>query len=184
MIELKEEIISEAPRERAREIHELLAGLQLPEGRLSRIDLERVVYALAQRPDLIDDLVVDDEINRWWFLLLREHNFEVRILSWETNQTSDWHDHGGSSGAFAVTAGTLVEQYRSSDHVAIETRQFGSGDIGSFGPDHVHDVDYVSGRPAVSVHAYSPPLRGLTFYDNTRFGFVAREFVLEEQRGS
>jgi hypothetical protein len=50
-------------------------------------------------------------------------------------------------------------------------------------PEHVHDVIYESGQPAASIHAYSPPLSGLTVYDRTRFGFVACEFVAEEQRG-
>ena len=58
-----------------------------------------------------------------------------------------------------------------------------AGDSGSFGPEHVHDVIYESGRPAASIHASSPPLSGLTVYDRTRFGFAAREFVAEGQRG-
>jgi hypothetical protein len=41
---------------------------------------------------------------------------------------------------------------------------------------------YEAGKPAVSIHAYSPPLSGLTVYDRTRFGFVARDFVNEERR--
>jgi hypothetical protein len=36
----------------------------------------------------------------------------------------------------------------------------------------------------VSIHAYSPPLNGLTFYDRTRFGFIAREFIEEERRST
>jgi hypothetical protein len=58
------------------------------------------------------------------------------------------------------------------------------GECGSFGTDYVHDVVFESGDPAVSIHAYSPPLSGLTFYDRTRFGFVAREFIEEERRSS
>jgi hypothetical protein len=42
---------------------------------------------------------------------------------------------------------------------------------------------YEAGQPAVSVHAYSPPLKGLTFYERTPLGFVARDFLLEEVRG-
>ncbi len=176
------DLTTEAPATRARDVADLLNLLELSDGRLSRHELERVVTAVANRPDLYQDLVVDDEAHRWWLLLLRAHNVEVRILSWETNQSSGWHDHGGSSGAFAVTAGTLMEQYRAADNISLASCRFRPGDVGSFGPDHVHDVDYESGRPAVTIHAYSPPLRGLTYYDRTRFGFVAREFVLEEQR--
>ena len=54
----------------------------------------------------------------------------------------------------------------------------------SFATDYVHDVARVSKAPAVSIHAYSPPLNGLTFYDRTRFGFIAREFIEEERRST
>jgi hypothetical protein len=39
-----------------------------------------------------------------------------------------------------------------------------------------------SGSPAMSVHAHSPPFSGLTFYDRTPKGFVARDLVLEVDR--
>ncbi|MGO9198333.1 MAG: hypothetical protein ACLQK4_14540 [Acidimicrobiales bacterium] len=44
-----------------------------------------------------------------------------------------------------------------------------AGAGGSLGPAHVHDVMHRSGRPAVSIHAYSPPLTVLTTYEETPF---------------
>jgi quercetin dioxygenase-like cupin family protein len=173
---------SEAPRVRAEQIRLVLEALQLPDERLSEENLRRAALAIASRPELFEDLIVDDEQSRWWLLLHRASNFEVKLLTWERDQSSDWHDHGGSSGVFAVTAGELTERFRGADFVSIETRTVGAGKHGTFGPDHVHDVSFESGRPAVSVHAYSPPLTGLTFYDRTDFGFVAREFIPEEDR--
>ena len=176
------DVVSEAPQRRAQEIHLLIESLELPDGRLSESDLERVALAVASRPELFVDLIVDDEQSRWWLLLYKTASFEVKLLTWEKDQSSDWHDHGGSSGVFVVTAGALVERRRSADYVSIGSRAFVAGEHGAFGPNHIHDVDYSSGRPAVSVHAYSPPLTGLTFYDHTEFGFVAREFIPEEDR--
>jgi hypothetical protein len=175
---------SEAPAARAEVIRRVLDNLDLDEGRLSSHDLERVALAVAARPELYEDLVVDDETSRWWLLLFRNPAYEVKLLTWEHDQSSDWHDHGGSSGVFAVTAGVLIERHRAADHVAIETRKFGAGQYGAFGPDHVHDVVFETGHPAVSIHVYSPPLTGLTFYDRTDFGFVAREFIPEDDRGA
>jgi hypothetical protein len=108
-----------------------------------------------------------------------EPNFEVRLLSWQNDRSSDWHDHGGSSGAFYVADGALSERYRGDDGVAIASRRLAAGQHGAFGPSHVHDVVHAAGRPAVSVHAYSPPLTGLTYYDKRAHGFVAREVVAE-----
>ncbi|MGD0055011.1 MAG: cysteine dioxygenase family protein [Acidimicrobiales bacterium] len=179
-----ESLKSELDPSRVEQLREALAPLDLGDGRLSTEALVRVVRAVAARPELFEDLVVDDVTNRWWLLLYREANYEIRILSWERDQSSDWHDHGGSSGAFIFSAGTVIEYQRGADLIEVKSVRYGAGDYGSFGPEHVHDMLYESGRPAVSVHAYSPPLKGLTFYDRTPLGFVAREFVLEEVRSA
>ncbi len=176
--------VSEAPHQRAEEIHAFLEELGLPDTRLSPAQLELVVNAVAARPDLYEDLIVDDRDSRWWLLLFRTPNFEVKLLTWERGQSSDWHDHGGSSGAFRVTSGALRESHRAQDSVSVEKAIFAPGEFASFGTDYVHDVDFESGEPAVSIHAYSPPLSGLTFYDRTPFGFIAREFIEEERRST
>jgi hypothetical protein len=168
---------SEAPPARASQFADFFAALGVPEGRLSLSELERVVASVASRHDLFDDLIVH-ESDGWSLHLFVNENFGVKIESWGEDHLVNWHDHGGSSGAFAVTAGTLVEQYRSDDFVGIECRHLRAGDLASFGADHVHDV-YRSGAPALSVHAYSPPLTGMTHYDHSPQGFVALELVPE-----
>jgi hypothetical protein len=182
MIENTKTFTSEAPRVRAEQVKDLLNDLGLPEGRLTIEELESIVLAIASRSELFDDLVVDDETNRWWLQLFKTDNFEVRILGWEVEQRSDWHDHGGSSGVFVVTDGSLFEMHRASDHVSIDSSIFDVGDVGSFGPDYVHDMVHDSGNPAVSVHAYSPPLTGFTSYTHSPFGFIAEKYVKEEDR--
>jgi hypothetical protein len=177
-----EELITEAPEDRAQQLHELLDGLSLPNGRLTPAQLELIVTSVAQRPELYEDLVIDDEDARWWLLLYRTPSFEVKLLTWKADHSSDWHDHGGSSGALTVTAGSLSERWRAGDGVGIDCSVHHVGSLTSFGTDYVHDVDFRSGQPAVSIHAYSPPLHALTFYDHTPYGFVADRIVLEERR--
>jgi Cysteine dioxygenase type I len=172
-----ETVRNEAPPARALEIAEYLASLELPDGRLSLSDLERVVASVASRHELYEDLVVQEN-DGWSLHLFVNESFGVKIESWGGDHLVNWHDHGGSSGAFAVTAGTLVEQYRLGDFVGIECRHLRVGDLASFGADHVHDV-YRSLGPAVSVHAYSPPLTGMTHYEHSPQGFVALELVPE-----
>ncbi len=178
------ERISEAPHERAEELHEVLATLNLPHARLSPEQLELVVNTIAARPDLWQDLIVADHQSRWWLLLYRTPGYEVKLLTWENDQESDWHDHGGSAGAFRVTQGSLREHHRAKDSIGVDSAIFGPGGYGSFGTDYVHDVVHETGDPAVSIHAYSPPLSGLTYYERTSFGFVAREFIEEERRST
>ena len=57
------------PRTRATELREFFASLELPEGRLDTDALVGITDALAARPDLFEDLLVDDEVNRWWLQL-------------------------------------------------------------------------------------------------------------------
>lgn len=173
---------SEAPPAESSALRRLFESLSLGEHRLSEADLDRVAVAAASRPDLWGDLVVHDEQERWWLVLYRTANFDVRLMAWEQEQETDWHDHGGSSGAWSVCTGSLREDYRAADHVGTKTRSLGPGSHGSFGADHVHDVSHEAGHPAVSVHAYSPPLTVLTYYERTTFGFVAKEVLDDDRR--
>ena len=86
--------------------------MHLRQDRLTPTELEYLAVQVASRPELWRDLVVDSPHRRWWLVLYRSANYEVRLLSWEIDQTSDWHDHGGASGGFSVVDGTLDERYR------------------------------------------------------------------------
>ena len=112
-----EQRTSEAPRERAELISEMLSDLALPNGRLTPVQLELVVRAVADRPDLFEDLIIEDEQSRWWLLLYRSPSYEVKLLTWADGQSSDWHDHGGLAGALTVTGGSLIERRRADDGV-------------------------------------------------------------------
>lgn len=173
---------SEAPADRALAIRECLDSLDLPDRRLRPEELEQVASTIAERTELWKDLVVDSRDRRWWLVLQKTESYEVRLLSWEFDQSSDWHDHGGSSGGFVVTEGVLNERCRAADAVSIDEHRYEHGAHGSFGPAHLHDVRHEEGRPAVSIHAYSPPLSLLTMYDVTPYGFVVRTVMADDQR--
>ena len=101
----------------------------------------------------------------------RTPGYEVKLLTWESDQNSDWHDHGGSSGAFRVTSGSLSEQPpREGFGSSIDSAIFAPGDYRILRHRlRARRSDYETGEPAVSIHAYSPPLSGLTYYERTRF---------------
>lgn len=174
--------VSEAPPGRAAIVGDFLDSLGLRDERLTPTELEHLATAVAARTDLWRDLVVDSLDRRWWLVLHRTANYEVRVLSWEVDQTSDWHDHGGSSGGYSVTDGTLDERYRTNAGADLGDRCLGPGSVGCFGPAHVHDMAHRSGRPAVSIHAYSPPLTLLTTYEETPLGLVATGVRFDDDR--
>ena len=48
------------------------------------------------------------------------------------------------------------------------------GDCFSFGASHIHDVQHAAGDPAASLHAYSPPLGEMGFYEPDDGGTLTR----------
>lgn len=98
-----------------------------------------------------------DVEQRWWARLALTMGVELWLLSWAPGQGTEPHDHGGACGSFTMLLGQLAEQYvhpgsavRSAERHAPTTVAFGS--------ERAHQLSNNSGRPAVSVHAYSPPL--------------------------
>src|ERR1700760_2449803 len=50
-----------------------------------------------------------DERERWHQRIYRDRRVDVWLISWMPSQAASLHDHGGSSGAFTVVEGELVE---------------------------------------------------------------------------
>jgi rhodanese-related sulfurtransferase len=163
--------------ERQRAIGEVLGALVPPAGRVAPVQLRAVTSGLAARRGLWADLVVRDPDVRWYLPLHRSNSCDVWLLAWEHGQDTDWHDHGGSSGSFAVAEGCLVERYRAPGGRRIARRRLLASEAVAFGPAHVHDVGHGGGGPATSIHAYSPPLMAMTYYSPTDYGLIARETV-------
>jgi predicted metal-dependent enzyme (double-stranded beta helix superfamily) len=110
------------------------------------------------------DVHADPE-ERWHVRLLCDDRVDVWLISWTPDQGTQLHDHGGSAGAYTVVTGELSEA--SWDPVAgrLSERVVAAGDAVAFDPSYVHDVRNLGSETAVSVHAYSPPLSQMSFYD-------------------
>src|SRR5215470_13692472 len=163
--------------ERQQAIVDVLRGLVPQTGRLTPVQLRAVTAGLAAHRDLWSDLVVHDPDVRWYLPLHRSNSCDVWLLAWERGQDTDWHDHGGSSGSFAVAEGCLTEQYRAPSGRRMVRRLLHAHEAVAFGPAHVHDVAHGEGGSAISIHAYSPPLVAMTYYSFTDYGLIARETV-------
>jgi hypothetical protein len=111
---------------------------------------------------------------RWYERIHMGDDHEIWLISWMPGQSTGFHDHGGSNGAFGVAWGDLDECAVPRGDGAVLVNRIGSGGVRSFGPRHVHDVRNSSASSvAVSVHAYSPPLSEMTRYDLTPSGLLA-----------
>jgi predicted metal-dependent enzyme (double-stranded beta helix superfamily) len=103
-----------------------------------------------------------DPARRWYHRLSGpDDELEVWLLSWLPGQGTDWHDHGGSGGAFVVVRGELTEHSADGERTQ---RLHRAGHGRAFGPHHIHQITNNGRMPAVSVHVYLPKLTSMTRY--------------------
>ncbi len=122
---------------------------------------------------------------RWYERLHADEQYEVWLISWLPGQGTGFHDHGGSAGAFGVVWGTLEEHRAGTKDRApgrpVLATPVHAGRVRAFGPEYIHDVRNTSEAVAVSVHAYSPPLKEMTRYDLTGAGLVVLDTEAADQ---
>lgn len=106
-----------------------------------------------------------DPDERWHVRLFADERIDVWLISWTPEQGTQMHDHGGSSGAYTVVSGELSEASWNPITGDVAERIVRTGDEIAFDGTYVHDVRNLGTETAVSVHAYSPPLAHMNFYD-------------------
>lgn len=106
-----------------------------------------------------------DPAERWHVRLMCDDRVDVWLISWTTDQGTQLHDHGGSLGAYTVVSGELDEVAWDPISGELVDQTVAAGDAVAFGHAYTHDVRNVHSETAVSVHAYSPPLTHMNFYD-------------------
>ncbi len=108
-------------------------------------NLTEIATPLADLTELWQPLVEYDPVSRYYARLAKEPDFEAWLLTWLPGQGTNWHDHGGSAGAFVVVRGTLTERHASVNPLAHpriepELRELSEGTLRAFGTKHIHEV--------------------------------------------
>lgn len=134
-----------------------------PDAALGLAELSALTRSIADRPELWRPLVRFDQGERWWTRLESPAGTDVWLLSWLTSQGTELHDHGGSSAAFTIAAGTLTELRPDADGRLVP-REFTAGQTQTVEISGLHDVVNTHPEPSVSIHAYSPRLTQMTYY--------------------
>jgi predicted metal-dependent enzyme (double-stranded beta helix superfamily) len=109
-------------------------------------------------------LVAHDPAERRYAELRRDDEVSVWLLCWSEDQDTGFHDHDLSAGAVAVIAGRVREQ-RLTLSGAPRERIAAAGDGFTFSAADIHRVTHAGGEPAVTIHAYSPPLWRMGAYE-------------------
>ncbi len=132
-------------------------------------ELANIVSLFASSDGWMDKVRLRAE-RRWYERLYHGPDYDIWVISWLPGQSTGFHDHGASSGAFVVATG-ILEEHRPGERA----RVIHPGKPHAFGPDYAHDVRNVSLAPAISIHAYSPPLSEMNEYELDGSRLVPRE---------
>jgi rhodanese-related sulfurtransferase/mannose-6-phosphate isomerase-like protein (cupin superfamily) len=136
-------------------------------------ELANIVSLFASSDGWIDRVRLSAE-RRWYERLYQGADYDIWVIGWLPGQSTGFHDHGESSGAFVVATGALEEHRPGEEPLVIHP-----GKPRAFGPDYAHDVRNDSLAPAVSIHAYSPPLSEMNEYELDGSRLIPRERVSE-----
>jgi predicted metal-dependent enzyme (double-stranded beta helix superfamily) len=148
-----------------------------PQGRdLTPDELEQYVLELVDRPELWAGLVSHDPGARVYEELLRDEHVAVWLICWMEDHDTGFHDHDVSGVAVAVASGAVRE-----DRLVLggepASRVVEAGGSLRFEPADIHRVVHAGDGPAVTVHAYSPPLWRMGAYEVRPGGELARHSV-------
>lgn len=121
----------------------------------------------------------DRHFEQFW----RDRHVDVWVLSWVNGNDTGFHDHDLSHGAVAVVAGEVVEERLILGGPPRRLRHR-AGDVFDFDASHVHRMCLESDQPAVTIHAYSPPLGRMGTYVVDGDGTLRRQSIsyVEELR--
>jgi rhodanese-related sulfurtransferase/mannose-6-phosphate isomerase-like protein (cupin superfamily) len=155
----------------AREASTPLIAAEARSGTVSRTpeELANIVWLFASSDGWMDKVRLRAE-GRWYERLYQDPDYDIWVISWLPGQSTGFHDHGASSGAFVVATG-ILEEHRPGERSHV----IHPGKPRAFGPEYAHDVRNVSLAPAISIHAYSPPLNEMNEYELDGSRLVPRE---------
>jgi quercetin dioxygenase-like cupin family protein len=147
---------------------------------LGPAQLERFVAELAAAPErwrhtvrhasdvrVYEQIWDDDEVNAW-------------LICWSEDQDTGFHDHDESSAAIAVISGQVRED-RLRLGQAPRSRVLGPGSVFTVPAVAIHRVLHAGTAPAVTLHAYSPPLARTGAYRIGPDGELERELLSFEE---
>ena len=135
--------------------------------------LEAFARQLAARPEQWRHLIAHDPSQRTYELLRHDDEVMAWLICWMDDHDTGYHDHDLSAGAVAVTRGAVREE-RLVLGGAPAARTAAAGEAFTFGPADIHRVSHAGSEPAVTIHAYSPPLWRMGAYEVLPTGELRR----------
>jgi quercetin dioxygenase-like cupin family protein len=141
---------------------------------LSAEQLERFAAGLAAAPERWRHLVRHADDVRVYEQIWDDDDVNAWLICWSEDQDTGFHDHDESGAAITVVSGTVREDRLTLGAVP-RSRRLGAGETFTVPPVAIHRVLHDGDGPAVTIHAYSPPLRRTGAYRVGAGGELERE---------
>lgn len=124
---------------------------------LSAEQLEEFVADLAAAPERWRDHIRHDSDTRVYELIWEDEEVNAWLICWSEDQDTGFHDHDESAAAIRVIDGHVREE-RLRLSAEPDARIAGPGETLALPATAIHRVLHHGAGPAVTIHAYSPPL--------------------------
>ena len=152
---------------------------------LGAVELVRFAVELARSPRRWRDLVRPDDDARVYETIWCDERVNAWAICWSEDSDTGFHDHDDSAAGIVVIEGTVIEERLALAGPPV-ARRFGAGQSFHLSPSAIHRVRHAGGAPALTIHAYSPPLRRQGVYRTGPDGALERDATpyTEELRAS
>jgi hypothetical protein len=141
---------------------------------LDAAELMRFAATLADSPEHWRGLVPDGGEERVYETIWSDEHVNAWVIRWSTHSDTGFHDHDVSASAIVVVEGAVVEERLALSGPAV-ARHFQAGQSFQLSPSAIHRVRHDGGAPALTIHAYSPPLRRQGVYRTGPDGALERD---------
>jgi mannose-6-phosphate isomerase-like protein (cupin superfamily) len=146
---------------------------------LTTVQLERFVTDLAGSPERWQHLVRHASDARVYEQIWDDEDVNAWVICWSEDQDTGFHDHDESAAGIAVISGQVREE-RLCLGSRPRTREFRAGSTFGVPAVAIHRVLHSGQVPAVTIHAYSPPLVRTGAYRTGSDGALQREILSVE----
>jgi quercetin dioxygenase-like cupin family protein len=147
---------------------------------LSIDELGRFATALADSPERWRHLVRHADDARVYEQIWDDEDVNAWVICWSEDQDTGFHDHDVSAAAIAVLDGEVREERLRIGRPS-RARTIAAGSVFSVPPVAIHRVLHAGTGPAVTIHAYSPPLTRTGAYRLGADGELQRELLSIEE---
>jgi mannose-6-phosphate isomerase-like protein (cupin superfamily) len=151
-----------------------MSGPTEPRAILAEVELVRFVRELADSPAHWHGRVSPQNGARVYETVWSDDYVNAWVIAWPRGADTGFHDHDNSAAALVVLEGSVIEERLALAGPPLGHRHRAGASV-HLPASAIHRVRHGGGEPALTVHAYSPPLRRQGVYRLGSDGALERD---------